>query len=88
MLLKNMNARWSVFLDDSEISLINRLAGQEFVTVCPDTYDILKQSMMYSSITNGIFDVTMQPLIEYFIPKKCSDTPSTNEVKQLRSMDN
>ena len=85
-LLKNMHTRWSVFLDNSEISLINRLAGQEFVTVCPDTYDILAQSVMYSRLTNGIFDVTMQPLIEYLTLQKCSDTPSSSEAKQLRSL--
>lgn len=86
--IKDMDARWSVFRADSELSTINRLAGADYVAVCPDTYEILQRSVEYSSLTGGIFDVTMQPLIARYLSQEDGEPPSDDEVNRLRTLVN
>lgn len=79
-----MDARWSVFRDSGDISAVNRAAGKEYVRVHPDTYEILRLAVQYSDITNGVFDITMQPLIDRWDPRKYAEAPTDGELEKLR----
>ncbi len=59
---ETMDDLWSVFKKTSEISQINALAGEKMVKVSPETMYILKESIYYSELTKGAFDITTQPL--------------------------
>lgn len=48
----------------SEISMINRMAGEKPIKVSSDTINILKKAVRISKITDGAFDVTVGPLVK------------------------
>lgn len=53
----------SRFIPDSEISKVNRFAGMECVEVSPETYEVLSEAVRFSEGSQGIFDVTIGPLV-------------------------
>ena len=48
----------SVFKETSEVSRLNRLAGEGAVAVSEDTYQLLGAARGYGDVTGGAFDVT------------------------------
>lgn len=52
----------SFFDPESEISRINRQAGDRPVAVSEDTFALLSRAVTYARATNGAFDVTAGPL--------------------------
>ena len=56
--VNELDDKFSVFKDTSEISNINKNAGINTVTVSKDTYEILKLSKEYGDLTRGTFDIT------------------------------
>ena len=51
------------YSDDSEISAINRYAGNKPVRVSPETTEIIEKALYVSENTEGAFDVTVGPLV-------------------------
>lgn len=51
-------ARLSAFAPDSEITHLNQSAAQAPVAVSPQVYRYLEQSLFYSALTHGAFDIT------------------------------
>ncbi len=47
---------------DSELSRVNDRAGKEKVAVSPETFDIVKESLHTSQISEGTFDITFESL--------------------------
>jgi thiamine biosynthesis lipoprotein len=68
-LISAFSKEFSVFDSTSLISQINR---NELITLSPSVQTILEKSIEISEITNGAFDVTVAPLVDYwgFIHKK------------------
>jgi thiamine biosynthesis lipoprotein len=67
----------------SEVSLINKNAGQRPVKVSPETFELLQLSVYYSELSAGAFDVTVRPLVELWgIGKKGDWIPSEEEIHQ------
>lgn len=54
----------SFFKEDSDVSRINHNAGEKFVKVSKDTFEIIRKSKYYSEITEGLFDITIAPLVK------------------------
>ncbi len=52
------------YSDASEISMINRQAGDKPTKVSRDTLDILEKAVYVSEMTEGAFDVTVGPLVK------------------------
>lgn len=49
-----------------------------------ENYDILEESIKYSKLTNGAFDITVSPLVELWgINKQDFSLPTTNEINNL-----
>ncbi|MFC1667440.1 FAD:protein FMN transferase [Candidatus Omnitrophota bacterium] len=46
----------------SEVSKINRIAGREEVRLSSETFNIIERSIYYSRISDGSFDITVEPL--------------------------
>jgi thiamine biosynthesis lipoprotein len=53
----------SVFKPDSEISRLNRAAGQAPIEVSGSTRTMLELSLKYAGVSEGCFDVTVNPLV-------------------------
>ncbi len=51
------------YSEDSEISAINRHAGDKPVRVSPETIEIIEKALFVSENTEGAFDITVGPLV-------------------------
>ncbi len=60
--MERVEALLSVHNEDSEVSLINRFAGQHPVTVSEETFSILARAKGYAEQFDGLFDVTIGPV--------------------------
>lgn len=56
--IEQLERRWSRFIDASEISRLNRAAG-EFITVSPDTMLLIERAVDAWRLTGGNFDPTV-----------------------------
>jgi thiamine biosynthesis lipoprotein len=57
-----LEARLSVFRDESELSLVNRSAGARPVAVSRELFDLLRRCHELHAETDGTFDITSTPL--------------------------
>lgn len=79
-----IDERMSAFRDDSDIAKINRCAGREVQKVNTDTFNLLKCSLEFSSLSNGAFDITIRPLTELWgIGKKQNYIPPKEEIERV-----
>jgi len=68
--IREIEAAMSVKLPSSEVSRINRAAGDPAagdpaaVPVSQDTMEVIRASIRYGELTRGAFDVTIGPLVE------------------------
>lgn len=77
----SLDDRLSVFKEESEISAVNRAAGEDRVTVSESTFSLVLNSVYYARMTGGLFDVTAGPLVRLWgIGKKGDFIPSDEEI--------
>ncbi len=69
------------FDPNSQLSLVNRLAAKEPVKVDRALFNILQKSIYYSKLTDGVFDITVGPLVDMW--RKCAEANSMPTDKQL-----
>lgn len=62
--MKDIDDRMSVYNNNSEVSQINRFAGQSTVKVSNDTLNVIEKALDYSKISDGMFDITVGPLMD------------------------
>lgn len=62
--LHEIDEKFSVTIDSSEISRVNRAAGESGVSVSPDTAYVVKAALSYAELTDGAFDPTVGPLVK------------------------
>ncbi len=58
--IEDLEARWSRFRPDSELSLLNGMPNQA-IEVSPETYDLITRAVHAWRITGGAFDPTVLP---------------------------
>lgn len=63
-IMRSLETMLNFYDKNSEISKINKNAGKNFTKVSKDTFEIIKKSKYYSKITNGLFDITIAPLVK------------------------
>jgi thiamine biosynthesis lipoprotein len=86
-MVTEMDDRWSVFKDSSEISLINRNAGITPVTVSSDTIELLTFARSISIESHGAFSITIGPLSQVWRKALKSMTlPDQHTVRQIRRL--
>ena len=57
-----LHKKLSAFDSESEIGRINKNAGKAAVKVSSDTLRLIESAVSYSKQTNGLFDITINPL--------------------------
>lgn len=88
-MMQRFENKLSFYREDSEVSEINRYAGRTFVKVSKDTFDIIKASKYYSQITDGLFDITIAPLVkEWGINSKNPKVLSKDKIKNTITLVN
>lgn len=80
-ILKRIENRMSLNLENSEICNINKNAGKEEVKVSPETFSVIKRGKYYSSLSNGHFDISIGPLVKLWgIGSDNARLPSPDEI--------
>lgn len=81
-----LDAVMSNYKTDSELSALNRSAHDHPQTVSPDLYRVIEESLQYSRITGGKFDVTVAPLVDRWKAVMTGEpVPSVEEQEKLRA---
>jgi len=68
----------SIYQPESDISRLNRTAGQGRQPVDAEVEEILERSVAYSELTQGAFDVTIGPVVELWMQAADRDAPPTD----------
>jgi FAD:protein FMN transferase len=64
--VKRIEQKLSLFLPDSEISQINRTAYNSQIKIDDEIIYLIKHCLNYHELTEGAFDVTMRPLMDFW----------------------
>lgn len=80
--LKRFNQIMSTYIDDSEISIINRAPIGQWLTISADLTEIIRLSLTISQQTQGAFDITVGKAVNYwgFGNKKEAIAPKKQEI--------
>jgi len=60
----------SSYKDDSELSRINQLASKQPVKINIELFNLIKQSLQFSELTSGAFDITYASIGRYYDYRK------------------
>ena len=63
-ILNSINDQMSTYINDSEISIFNKMSKDMEYIVSSDFYYVLDKSKYYYDLSNGLFDITVEPLSE------------------------
>lgn len=66
---------------NSQLSQVNRLAAKGPVKIDKDLFGVLQQSVYYSRLSGGAFDITVGPLVDLW--RKCAEANSMPTEQQL-----
>lgn len=64
--MRRIEAEYSPYIEDSELSRINREAGSGWVQTTPEMIDLLSKSAQISRMTGGAFDITYASVGRYY----------------------
>src|SRR6056297_2364022 len=74
--------KMSAHTEDSEVAEVNRKAGEEPVEVSEETFKLIARAKEFSAIGNGVFDLTVGPLVELWDIGSGEETvPSTKDIQ-------
>jgi thiamine biosynthesis lipoprotein len=83
--LDEVNAKMSHYLEDSELSRLNRWQSVEPYPISLETFEVLNQALRISRLTDGAFDITIAPLVDAwgFGPPGRSDEPPNEQLIEM-----
>lgn len=64
--MRRIEAEYSPYIDESELSRLNREAGQGWVETTTEMLDLLNKSSQVSRMTGGAFDITYASVGRYY----------------------
>ncbi len=78
----------SRFIPNSEVSMINQHAGKGYVNISSETFEVLLCASLLSEISQGIFDITVGPLIDLWYYKHFFQVPEDERIRHVLSLVN
>ncbi len=87
--IKRVEQLMSPWIGTSDVSHLNRFAGNDWVKVSPETFDVIQRSQKISGLSEGAFDITIAPLIQLW--RKARERgvpPPSEEVKKVLGLVN
>lgn len=83
--LRRLDQMISPYMNNSELSEVNRSAGKTSVRVSDDLIVLLQKARAYHTQTNGAFDVTIEPLMRLwgFRNEESRSIPSDREIHNV-----
>lgn len=85
--IKEIEKHMSPTLEDSDVAKINQAAGVKPVKVHDDTLYVIKKALEYGRLSEGVFDITVRPVVELWgITSDNPKVPTEQEVKDRLSL--
>jgi len=86
--IDDVNQKMSTYLDSSELSRLNRLDEPGGVEMSADTIAVFEEARRIGELTDGVFDVTVGPLVNAwgFGPADRREELSEAEIAELRAL--
>lgn len=79
----------SPFKEDSDISRLNRKGDQEPIKVSQDTFRVIRESLHFSKLSGGAFDITIAPLLNLWDSvRENKQLPGEQELKEVLALVN
>ncbi|MBN2656583.1 MAG: FAD:protein FMN transferase [Spirochaetales bacterium] len=78
----------SLQIEDSDLSEVNRAAGESYAKVSPDTMEVLQAAKAYASMSGGAFDPTIAPLVGLWgiVTGNAVSPPDPAEIEAVRKL--
>jgi len=87
--LRRLDAMMSLYKESSEITKVNMAAGKQPVRVSPEMTEIVEAAVRVSEISDGVFDITIGPLVVLWQMKlKEGKTPTDGEIARIKPLVN
>jgi len=84
--IRDIDDRMTVTRADSEVVRVNEAAGVGSAKVSADTYSVIKQGIAFSLLGDGVFDITVGPLVKLWgIGTEDARVPGTAEISRALS---
>jgi thiamine biosynthesis lipoprotein len=82
--LHRLDRLMSLYKAESQLCIVNNSAGQRAVSVDPSLIEVIKHARVFHSLTQGAFDITIEPLMRVwgFRNNSIDHTPSDLELAQ------
>jgi len=85
--IARVEAALSAYRSTSEVSRINREAGDGPVTTDPEVFDLIRRALDLSETTHGAFDITVGPLVKAWgFFREAGRYPSPDELSEARAL--
>ncbi|MGB2131517.1 MAG: FAD:protein FMN transferase [Marinobacterium sp.] len=87
-LLSRINQQMSTYIDDSELSVLNKTEPGREMVVSPELMQVLQEAQRISNLTGGAFDVTVGPLVNLwgFGPDgRITHAPEDEQIQSLQA---
>jgi len=79
----------SPWIESSDVTRVNRSAGNDGVRVSPETVQVIKRAQEVSKLSGGGFDITVGPLVQLWRKAREKGTPpEMEEVKETLNLVN
>ncbi len=87
--LRRLDAMMSLYKDESEITKVNLAAGKSPVKVSPEMIEIVQEAVAVSTLSGGVFDITIGPLVVLWQMRlKEGKVPTDDEIARVRPLVN
>lgn len=87
--IRRLDAMMSLYKDTSEITQVNRAAGKGPVKVSPEMIEVVENAVKVSTMSDGVFDVTIGPLVVLWQMRlKEGKVPTDAEIAGVRPLVN
>jgi thiamine biosynthesis lipoprotein len=84
--VRRFDQMMSLYKDDSEIAKVNLAAGRHPVKVAPEMIEVAEAANRISKLTDGVFDVTIGPLVVLWQMRlREGKVPTDEEIMNVRS---
>ena len=86
-ILNNVDNKMSSHITNSEVCQINKKAGVEPVKVSDDTFYVISEAIKYSNLSDGVFDITIGPLVDLWgVGTDNAKVPNSEEIDSKLSL--
>lgn len=88
-LVSHIDKELNCYVQESEISMINKYGYKDGVSVSPETVELLERAIFYGDVSEGLFDVTFIPLQElYGFGARNYRIPTKEEIEEAKKLVN